>query len=76
LSDVSEPIGALVVGLILYPFINDFLLSAMLAMVGGFMIYISLDELLPASQSLGSKHQPILGILILMVIMAVSLSLL
>jgi ZIP family zinc transporter len=74
LSGVSEPIGALVVGLILYPFINDFLLGAMLAIVGGFMIYISLDELLPASQSLGSKHQPILGILIGMIIMAVSLS--
>ena len=49
LSGVSEPVGALIVGLILYPFINDFLLGAMLAIVGGFMIYISLDELLPAS---------------------------
>jgi len=76
LSGVSEPVGALIVGLILYPFINDFLLGAMLAIVGGFMIYISLDELLPASQSLGSQHLPILGILMGMAVMAISLSLL
>ncbi len=76
LSGASEPVGALIVGLILYPFINEFLLGAMLAIVGGFMIYISLDELLPASQSLGCQHLPILGILMGMVVMAVSLALL
>ena len=76
LSGVSEPIGAIIVGLILYPFINNFILGAMLAIVGGFMIYISLDELLPASQALNSQHLPILGIFIGMVVMAVSISLL
>ena len=76
LSGVSEPVGALIVGLILYPFINDFLLGAMLAIVGGFMIYISLDELLPASQALGSQHLPILGIFMGMAVMAFSLALL
>ena len=76
LSGVSEPVGALIVGLILYPFINEFLLGAMLAIVGGFMIYISLDELLPASQSLDSQHLPILGIIMGMAVMAISLALL
>ena len=76
LSGVSEPIGAIIVGLILYPFINNFVLGAMLAVVGGFMVYISLDELLPASQALNSQHLPILGIFIGMVVMAVSISLL
>jgi ZIP family zinc transporter len=50
ISGVSEPIGALIIGLILFPFINDFILGIMLAIVGGFMVYISLDELLPASR--------------------------
>ncbi|MFX1572868.1 MAG: zinc transporter ZupT [Promethearchaeota archaeon] len=76
LSGISEPIGALIVGLILYPFINEFILGTMLAIVGGFMIYISLDELLPASQSLGVQHLPILGIFIGMFVMAISLSML
>jgi ZIP family zinc transporter len=76
LSGASEPVGALIVGLILYPFINDFLIGALLAMVGGFMIYISLDELLPASQSLGSQHLPIVGIVLGMATMAFSLAIL
>ncbi|MFX1260043.1 MAG: zinc transporter ZupT [Promethearchaeota archaeon] len=76
LSGISEFIGALVFGLIFFSFINDFLIGVMLAIVGGFMVYISLDELLPASRSLGSEHLPILGIIVGMVIMALSLSIL
>ena len=45
ISGVSEPLGALIAGLVLFPFINDFVLGAVLAIVGGFMVYISLDEL-------------------------------
>lgn len=76
LSGASEPVGALIVGLILYPFMNNFLLGAMLAIAGGFMIYISLDELIPASQSLGNQHLPILGILLGMITMLISIVLL
>ncbi len=76
MSGVSEPIGALIIGLILYPFINDFLLGAMLAIVGGFMVYISLDELLPASNYSENEHISILGIMFGMFIMALSLALL
>ena len=76
ISGVSEPLGALIGGLILFPFINDFLLGAMLALVGGFMVYISLDELLPASRACGKEHLSILGIMAGMFIMALSLALL
>ena len=76
ISGISEPLGALVVGLFLFPFINDYVLGAMLAVVGGFMIYISLDELLPMSRSLGKEHLSILGIATGMFVMAISLSLL
>ncbi len=75
-SGISEPIGALVFGLILFPFINDFLLGAMLAIVGGFMVYISLDELLPASRIFGNEHLSILGIIAGMFFMFLSLALL
>ena len=76
ISGVSEPIGALIAGLVLFPFINDFILGATLAIVGGFMVYISLDELLPASRYSGFEHLSIIGIILGMVVMAISLALL
>ena len=76
ISGVSEPLGALIAGLVLFPFINDFVLGAVLAIVGGFMVYISLDELLPASRYSGFEHLSIIGIIIGMVVMALSLDLL
>ena len=75
ISGISEPIGALVTGVILFPFITDTLLHAMLGVVGGIMVYISLDELLPASRKLGKEHHSILGIITGMMIMAFSLAL-
>ena len=76
ISGVSEPLGALIAGLVLFPFINDFVLGAVLAIVGGFMVYISLDELLPASRYSGFEHLSIIGIIIGMIVMALSLALL
>ncbi len=76
ISGISEPLGALAVGLFLFPFINEILLGAMLSIVGGFMVYISLDELLPMSRSLGKEHLSILGITTGMFVMAISLTLL
>ncbi|MFW9938019.1 MAG: zinc transporter ZupT [Candidatus Thorarchaeota archaeon] len=76
ISGVSEPIGALIAGLILFPFLNDFVLGAVLAIVGGFMVYISLDELLPASRYSGFEHLSIIGIILGMIVMALSLDLL
>ena len=76
LSGISEFIGALICGFILFPFINDFIIAAMLAIVGGFMVYISLDELLPVSRSYGNEHLSIEGIMVGMFIMGLSLALL
>lgn len=75
-SGLSEPLGALLVWFVLLPFINDIVLGAMLSVVGGFMVYISLDELLPMSRSLGKEHLSILGITTGMLVMAFSLALL
>lgn len=76
ISGLSEPIGALVVAFILFPFINDYILSALLAVVAGFMVYISFDELLPMSRSLGKEHISIFGIIAGMFVIAISLALL
>jgi ZIP family zinc transporter len=73
LSGISEFLGAVVFGFIFLPFINDYLLGAMLAIVGGLMVYISLDELLPVSHSLGKEHHSILGLMLGMLAMSVSI---
>ena len=73
LSGMSEPLGAVVTWIVLTPFLTPFLLSAMLAIVAGVMIYISLDELLPASRSLGNEHLSIFGIIVGMFVMTLSL---
>jgi ZIP family zinc transporter len=51
-------------------------LSISLALVAGIMIFISFDELLPLSYEGGVGHIAIFGILIGMLIMALSLYLL
>ncbi len=73
ISGMSEPLGALLTWLVLFPFINDFVLYGLLGAVGGIMVYISLDELLPMSRSLAKEHYSIIGIITGMFIMAVSL---
>lgn len=74
LSGMSEPIGAIILGLILLPFINSFVLAALLAIVGGIMVYISVDELLPVSHCFGNEKMSIIGIVSGMFIMALSIS--
>jgi ZIP family zinc transporter len=73
LSGMSEPAGAIVGYLVLLPFLTPVLLAALLAFVAGVMIYISLDELLPMAHSYGHGHLVIAGIVLGMLVMAVSL---
>lgn len=75
LSGASEPVGALVAGAILLPFLNDTVLGWSLAVVAGIMVAISLDELIPAAKEYGEEHMPIVGVLAGMVVMMISLEL-
>jgi len=72
-SGVAEPVGALIAALILLPFLNQSLLGAILSAVAGLMTFISIDELVPASKRYGFDHLAIIGLIIGMVIMALSL---
>ena len=49
ISGVSEPLGAVIAYLFLAPFMNDFVMSILLAIIAGIMISISMYELIPAS---------------------------
>lgn len=73
LSGVSEPLGALVGYLILLPFFTPTIFGILFAGVAGIMVFISLDELLPAAREYGEHHMSIYGLIGGMVVMAVSL---
>lgn len=73
LSGVSEPVGALLAYLILMPFLNDVIFGILFAGVAGIMVFIALDELLPASREYGEAHLSLYGLISGMVVMALSL---
>ena len=73
LSGLSEPLGAVIGYLILLPFLNDVVFGILFASVAGIMVFISLDELLPASREYGESHLAIYGMIAGMIVMAVSL---
>ena len=72
-SGLSEPVGAFVGFLLLRPFLTASVLAAVLAVVAGIMVYISLDELLPLAHRYGHGHVVIVGVVLGMLVMAVSL---
>ena len=58
LSGAAEPVGAIVAVFILLPFLllANPLVSLSLAFVAGIMVFISVDELLPAAREYGEDH--------------------
>jgi len=76
LSGVAEPIGALVGYLILAPFMTDVIFGIVFAAVGGIMVFISFDQLLPTARDYGDHHLSIYGLILGMIVMAISLVLL
>lgn len=76
LSGIAEPIGAIAAWLILMPFLSDTLFGVIFAGVAGLMVFISLDELLPAAKRYDEAHLSIYGLVAGMAVMALSLVLL
>lgn len=73
LSGLAEPLGALLGFAIIYWFFNDAVFSVVLASVAGIMVFISLDELLPAAREYGHYHLAAYGLVAGMAVMAASL---
>jgi len=72
-SGLAEPIGALLAWLFLSHFWTPSLNALVLAVVAGIMVFISLDELLPAAEKYGKHHLAIIGVVMGMLVMAISL---
>ncbi len=73
LSGLVEVLGA-IVGLLLFVYIlNGITMGILLGAVAGIMVFISLDQLLPAAREYGEHHLSIYGLLVGMAVMAVSI---
>ena len=72
-SGLSEPIGAIVGYIVLIPFMSNTVYGILFSAVAGIMVFISLDELLPAAREYGKHHLSIYGLVGGMLLMAISL---
>ena len=59
--------------LILMPFMSELVFGILFGVVAGIMVFISLDELLPAAREYGEHHISVYGLIGGMVVMAISL---
>lgn len=76
LSGLTEPLGALFGFAFLKYLLNDWVFAIMYAVIAGIMVYISFDELLPASREYGKDgHITIVGIVLGMFAIGMSLAL-
>lgn len=73
LSGLAEPIGALMGWLVLIPIMSDMVYGIIFAGVAGIMVFISIDELLPAAREYGEHHLSVYGLIAGMMVMAASL---
>ena len=55
------------------PFLNDIVFGFVFASVAGIMVFISIDELLPAAKKYDEAHTSIYGLMMGMAVMALSL---
>lgn len=70
LSGLAEPIGAIIGYSILMPFLTPEVMGVTFGAIAGIMVYISIDELLPAARQWGEHHISIWGLITGMAIMA------
>ncbi|MDO5628634.1 MAG: zinc transporter ZupT [Mobilicoccus sp.] len=74
LAGLAEPLGALAGYLVLRAFLGPEAMAFAFAAVAGIMVFVALDELLPAAHRFDRHHVAIYGLLGGMGIMAVSLA--
>ena len=73
LSGLAEPAGAIIGYAILYSIMSNVVFGVLFAGVAGIMVFVSLDELLPAAEEYGEHHLAIYGLVAGMGLMALSL---
>ena len=73
-SGLAEPAGAIIGYLLLAPWLSSALLGVVFAGIAGVMVFISIDELLPAAEEYGEHHTSMYGFIAGMAVMGISLA--
>jgi zinc transporter, ZIP family len=72
-SGLAEPVGAAVGYFILAPYMSFSIYGAVFGVIGGVMVYLALDELLPTAKQFAKGHETVYGLVTGMASLASSL---
>ncbi len=72
-SALAEPLGAALGYFILAPFMSFSVYGAVFGVIGGVMVFLALDELLPTAKRYAKGHETVYGLVIGMASLALSL---
>ena len=73
ISGLAEPLGALIGYSILAPFMNPVVFGTVFGLIAGVMVFLALDELLPAAKRYSKGHETVYGLVTGMSMLAISL---
>lgn len=73
LSGLAEPLGAVIGYLLLKPFLSPVVFGAVFGLIAGVMVFLALDELLPAAKRYARGHETVYGLVAGMSALAISL---
>lgn len=73
ISALAEPLGAAVGYAVLAPFLSPAVYGAVFGAIAGAMVFLSLDELLPAAKRYSTGHETAYGLVLGMAALALSL---
>ena len=72
-SGLAEPFGAVLGYFLLQPYLSANLFGIVFGLIGGVMVYLALDELLPTAKRYAKGHETVYGLVSGMAILASSL---
>ncbi|WP_058833531.1 zinc transporter ZupT [Luteimonas abyssi] len=73
LSGLAEPVGAIIGYLLLAPVMSDAVFGGVFGLIAGVMVFLALDELLPAAKRYAKGHETVYGLVAGMSALALSL---
>ncbi|MEM6811635.1 MAG: zinc transporter ZupT [Pseudomonadota bacterium] len=73
ISGLAEPLGAVLGYLILEPYLSPSVFGAVFGLIAGVMVFLAVDELVPAAKHYAKGHETVYGLVFGMIVMALSL---
>lgn len=73
MSGLAEPVGAIIGYALLSPFLSPGVFGAVFGVIAGVMVFLALDELLPAAKKYAQGHETVYGLVLGMATLAMSL---